>query len=643
MSRNWLKTPQQIRLVFVAVMILLALTLGLLGYRLLTQGQELSQKRLNDQRDAASAEVVIALQKRISAIERDLEQILVDGAGGKAPTPPRGGLFVHLVSDSIRVWPEGGLAYYPDLPETIDPVIWAADELEHQKHDQAGAIAALQEASTSSDLKLRAVALNQIAWNYVKGGQTERARKAYAQLSELGAVSIGGYPAALLGRLGRLKLSQKQKDERLIAAEALDLAREVTSGKWRVSNVVFDDLFEEIQSVLPDIQRSSPRTAIAEGVVSLSERWRRLGSALASDRDSLMTRSGAVLIVWRASENAVAAFLAGGDSIQSDWFAALKPELDSRSSSVVLLDKSNNRVFGGGNLEGQPSTQHATDTGLPWTVRVFSRSDASESVSRRFVWAAGLAILGLILTAVWFAGQAVARELAVARLQSDFVSVVSHEFRTPLTALCQLSELLKRRRMTSEEDRAQCYEFLYSESHRLRRLVESLLDFGRLESGKMQFRFERVDAATLLRQTAIEFMEGLQDHSHHLEVAVGNEGHLVRADRETLRCVFWNLFENAVKYSPGCDTVWVELARNNGHVEIAVRDRGVGIPQDEQKRIFEKFVRGSAARESSVRGTGIGLAMARQIVRAHGGDITLESEPAKGSTFRVQLPLETAS
>jgi signal transduction histidine kinase len=197
--------------------------------------------------------------------------------------------------------------------------------------------------------------------------------------------------------------------------------------------------------------------------------------------------------------------------------------------------------------------------------------------------------------------------------------------------------------MTSEEDRAQCYEFLYSESHRLRRLVESLLDFGRLESGKMQFRFERVDAATLLRQTAIEFMEGLQDHSHHLEVAVGNEGHLVRADRETLRCVFWNLFENAVKYSPGCDTVWVELARNNGHVEIAVRDRGVGIPQDEQKRIFEKFVRGSAARESSVRGTGIGLAMARQIVRAHGGDITLESEPAKGSTFRVQLPLETAS
>ena len=113
---------------------------------------------------------------------------------------------------------------------------------------------------------------------------------------------------------------------------------------------------------------------------------------------------------------------------------------------------------------------------------------------------------------------------------------------------------------------------------------------------------------------------------------------MVHADRETLRCVFWNLFENAVKYSPDCDTVWVDLDRNGSQVEIAVRDRGIGIPRAEQRRIFEKFVRGSSARERGIRGTGIGPAMARQIVRAHGGDIMLESEPAKGSTFRVVLP-----
>jgi signal transduction histidine kinase len=112
----------------------------------------------------------------------------------------------------------------------------------------------------------------------------------------------------------------------------------------------------------------------------------------------------------------------------------------------------------------------------------------------------------------------------------------------------------------------------------------------------------------------------------------------VEADREALRCVLWNLFENAVKYSPDCDTVRVRVAGNLRQVEIAVRDQGVGIPRHEQRRIFEKFVRGSAARENNIRGTGIGLAMARQIVRAHGGDITVESEPGQGSTFRVLLP-----
>ena len=84
--------------------------------------------------------------------------------------------------------------------------------------------------------------------------------------------------------------------------------------------------------------------------------------------------------------------------------------------------------------------------------------------------------------------------------------------------------------------------------------------------------------------------------------------------------------------------MWVEMARNSGQVEIAVRDRGIGIPRQEQKRIFDKFVRGSAAREVDIRGTGIGLALARQIVREHGGDITVDSEPGQGSTFRVRLP-----
>jgi signal transduction histidine kinase len=232
----------------------------------------------------------------------------------------------------------------------------------------------------------------------------------------------------------------------------------------------------------------------------------------------------------------------------------------------------------------------------------------------------------------------VTRELAVARLQSDFVSVVSHEFRTPLTTLRQLSEMLKRGRVSDENVRQQYYGFLHEESERLSRLVETLLDFSRLESGRMQLQFETLDAGNFVRQSATEFAENQQARGYRFEVEIGTEARLVSVDRETLHCVFWNLFENAVKYSPGCDTVWVRMMPVGPDVEISVRDAGPGIPFDEQRRVFEKFFRGKAARESSVRGTGIGLAMARQIARAHHGDITLDSETGRGSTFKVRLP-----
>jgi signal transduction histidine kinase len=240
-----------------------------------------------------------------------------------------------------------------------------------------------------------------------------------------------------------------------------------------------------------------------------------------------------------------------------------------------------------------------------------------------------------------FIGRSVTRELAVARLQSDFVSAVSHEFRTPLTTLCQLSELLMAGRVPADADRRQYYELLHNESHRLRRLVEGLLNFGRLEAGRMQFRFEPLDIAALVREAIGEFTDGPSACGHRFEIDTRGDTALVVGDRDALRCVFSNLFENAVKYSPLSDRVWVDVARHDRRLEIAVRDRGLGIPRDEQRRIFDKFVRGSTTRD--VRGTGVGLAMARQIVVAHGGEITVVSEPGQGSTFTIVLPASSTN
>jgi signal transduction histidine kinase len=157
----------------------------------------------------------------------------------------------------------------------------------------------------------------------------------------------------------------------------------------------------------------------------------------------------------------------------------------------------------------------------------------------------------------------------------------------------------------------------------------------------MEFRIEPLDLASRVRDVAGEFFAAPQARGHRIELDVDGDVSTVCGDREVLRTLVWNLLENSAKYSPDCDTIWVTLRQRDAAVELSVRDRGVGIPKSEQRRVFERFVRGAGARTSGVGGTGIGLAMVKRIVEAHGGRITLESEPGAGSTFTVVLPMDS--
>jgi signal transduction histidine kinase len=250
---------------------------------------------------------------------------------------------------------------------------------------------------------------------------------------------------------------------------------------------------------------------------------------------------------------------------------------------------------------------------------------------------AGLAALALlVITGTYLIGRAMSRELAIARLQSDFVSAVSHEFRTPLTSLTQFTEMLVENDSLPAETRRRYYQAQARATGRLSRLVESLLDFSRMEAGARPYRLEPLDAAELARAVVEEFrLEGAaKNFTIECDAA---DGAMVHADREALSQALWNLLDNAVKYSgPSCIVrVNVEHGRE---VTLRVRDRGPGIPASERKQVFRKFARGSAARAGNVRGTGIGLAMVRHIVEAHGGRVTVDAEPGSGSTFTIVLP-----
>ena len=286
----------------------------------------------------------------------------------------------------------------------------------------------------------------------------------------------------------------------------------------------------------------------------------------------------------------------------------------------------------------------AAVTALPWTAHVSAADTtalASGVAARRRLLLAGLSVLAVLLAVSGgFVARSLTRELAVARLQSEFVASVSHEFRSPLTSIRQLTSMLAQGRLPSEEQRQRSYAFLADETGRLERLVEGLLDFGLMEAGQARYRLEPSDARDVVRDTVDAFRATVASRGYQVELSLPDAACAILADRDALERAIWNLLDNAVKYSPAGRTVWVDVAPRGERVAITVRDAGMGISPAEQDLIFQKFVRGANSSHAGIKGTGIGLAMVKHIVAAHGGEITLASAPGEGSRFTISIPLE---
>jgi len=222
-------------------------------------------------------------------------------------------------------------------------------------------------------------------------------------------------------------------------------------------------------------------------------------------------------------------------------------------------------------------------------------------------------------------------------LRADFVSLVSHELRSPMAAVIGAARTLQGRwRELTAEQRESFLALIGDETARLADLVGDVLDTSRIEAGTFSFSFTDVDLGELLRDVAAAAEFGQDEVRVSAEVN-GALPHL-RGDRERLRQVVQNLVDNAVKYSPAGSEVRVSASADNGIVRVRVRDQGPGIPVDDQKLIFEKFGRSTVAGGAKA-GTGLGLFIARSIVEAHGGSLEVDSAPARGSVFTLELPV----
>jgi signal transduction histidine kinase len=219
-------------------------------------------------------------------------------------------------------------------------------------------------------------------------------------------------------------------------------------------------------------------------------------------------------------------------------------------------------------------------------------------------------------------------------LKSELVSIVSHEVRTPLASVLGFTSLLLHRDVDGDT-RRDYLEIIDAQGRRLAALLDDFLNVQRIEEGRLDLAEEPVDIAAILREQTQLFRA--ESPRHALALRVDSSPLPVRGDANRLAQVVGNLLSNAIKYSPDGGVVEVVGEDENGVVRLSVHDEGVGIPADQQERIFTKFFRGDAA-ASGIAGSGLGLAFARAVVEAHGGRISFKSEAGRGSTFWVELP-----
>ena len=252
-----------------------------------------------------------------------------------------------------------------------------------------------------------------------------------------------------------------------------------------------------------------------------------------------------------------------------------------------------------------------------------------------------LGALSLLMGAgMFFTYRSVARELALAKLKSDFVSNVSHELRTPLALIRLYAETLELGRISSAGKQQEYYEIIRKESERLTSLINNILDFSRIESGKKEYNFRETNVADLVRSTLESYRFEIEQSGFNFEQKIDSDVPPLLVDREAIARSLLNLVNNALKYSSTEKYLGIKLYRQNDAVNLEVIDHGIGIPAKEQPKIFEKFYRVGDPLVHNTKGSGLGLSLVSHIVQAHGGEVAVESAPGKGSKFTITLPVQ---
>ena len=345
--------------------------------------------------------------------------------------------------------------------------------------------------------------------------------------------------------------------------------------------------------------------------------------------------------------NEIRGLLLNADYLRdSVLYQVLRSNVNSGKTAWIVKGRDEKAIL---KSENSPSGSITVRTNFeggfpPWFVELYQNDpDLFETFlfSRRgiyfymFILLAGILLFGLILT-----NRTIAHELELSKMKSDFVSTISHEFKSPLSSIRQLAEMLQSGRVPSENRRQEYYDVLVEQSERLTLLIDNILDFAKIEEGRKKFDFQTLDIGSLLQKILSVIQDQVRHKDFIIQLKIEKPLPVIQADKESITQAITNLIDNAVKYSGEARNIIVRAFTEENYLIITVKDFGIGIKKEEVDKIFERFYRGGDELTRTVKGSGLGLTLVKQIVEAHHGKVYVKSNPGKGSTFSIRLPLQ---
>ena len=644
-------------ILFLAAVLLPCVALVALGLRLLVQERELGAARFEDERRRVTRE----LQQDLSS---QLERTALRQATALAARPEL--LQAWTYDDSVVVLvarlSEGQLLLPWEQDEMRSEArallsqgefgerVREGERAEFASENLARAIRSYREALEVAQHPVQAVyARHLIARTLNKDDRQEEAEAEYRQVvtAPPALVDENGIPISLYAVRQLLEADQIDSSvwealrtalstERWLAPSAQYLLRDlVGSLMGRVSDA---RLLEEAQSLAEDASNELART---EQALALKADFPGLGlrtpSATPAHRENNWVLYGT-----------------------PTWFVGVAPFGDREHGIVVavrsepVLASIEAGTYGSGNIVGEASlTTSAAVDGEPLGSDfpgLFVRFDLTDVGShsrtgsvRWWFYAAGLLlVIGVTLFGAYLLWRDVRREVQLAETRSRFVSAVSHELKTPLTAIRMFAETLHEGSPADSGMQGEYLETIVNESERLTRLLNNVLDFSKIERGQKAYRREPHSLAEILRFTARAMQYPLEQKRFALRLDIEEDMPPAQVDRDAIEQAILNLLTNAMKYSGKSRDIELRLRSAGGEAVIEVSDRGVGIELADESRIFERFYRVSSPENDRIPGAGLGLTLVQHIAQAHDGRVTVKSVPGKGSTFSLFIPLNGA-